>query len=135
MFWRHLRQDFAERLIAASGDVFVNVLGIDEAAIAQDDAQLLAIEGDIVIEGDCLMGDGLFVRQPLNNTALDERLLHQFLYIGRLNLTVENPFGVNDHHRSHGTKATTAGSHYAHFCIQTASRDLGPQGVNNRDRA
>ena len=49
----HLGQCLCQPVIATSRDVFLDVLGVDDAAVAQGDPHLLAVEGDIIVKGHC----------------------------------------------------------------------------------
>ena len=67
-------QHFLDGLVAAAGDVFVDGIGIDDAAVAQDDALLLGEEGilgDGIHSLDDPLPDGLVVQDLLVKDALD----------------------------------------------------------------
>ena len=44
----HLEERLLEACVAVAGDVLVDVLGVDHAAVAQDDAELLLVEIDVL---------------------------------------------------------------------------------------
>ncbi len=74
---RHLLQSFDQRGVAVDGDVVVDPLGIDRAAIAEHDQLLLGEERDVLQRRD----RGLFLRRRihelLDRPPLEEVLLHQ----------------------------------------------------------
>ncbi len=70
--------------VAVLGDVLVDVLGVDDAAVAQGDARLLFIERGLIqgLDG-VVIHHGLLVQQPLDNAALEQVLgddLRHILY-------------------------------------------------------
>ena len=48
LFGRHLCQHLAQRRIAVEGDVLVDILRVDDAAVAQRNAQLLFVKGRFI---------------------------------------------------------------------------------------
>ena len=51
LFRGHVGEGLAEGLVAAPGDVFLDALGIDEAAVPQGDLHLLLEKGQVIIAG------------------------------------------------------------------------------------
>ncbi len=120
----HAGEHLAQRLVPADRDVLVNRLRVNLAAVAQDDAHLLGIEGQVFVLGDRLAARSLFVGQPLDEATLDQGLLDQLGHVGRLDACVEVAFGPHGDHRSGGTKAAAAGLDDAHFVAQAPALDL-----------
>ena len=68
---RHLEESLLEGEVAFPRDVFLDVLGVDHAAVAQDDAELLLIELDI-LNLDVARGVRVFlVEESLDLASLD----------------------------------------------------------------
>ena len=131
----HGRQNLAQRLIAAAGDILFDILWIDESTVAQSDAQLLPIEGDLFIVWDCLMSEGFFVGQPLDHAPLHQGLFDNVFSVGSLNLAVKDPLRVHYHHRSHRAEAATPCLDNTNFLIQPSPNDLRSQRLYHRGRA
>lgn len=68
-----------ESLIAVHGYVFVDIFGVDDAAVAQRDSLLLLIELSLVEALDGVAGHGVVIEQVLDYSALDEVLVN---YLG-----------------------------------------------------
>ena len=63
------------RLVAVEGDVFLDVLGVDDAAVFQRDALLLAVEVGVVETRDgVFVNDRLLVKQAGDEAALEQVL-------------------------------------------------------------
>ena len=73
---------FAQRLIAVVGDVFVDVLRVDHAAVTQRDALLLFIEigvdSRLVTISSCTVSS---IQKTLDDTALEQVLCHDFGHV------------------------------------------------------
>ena len=67
--------------VAAPGEVLVEALRIDDAHVAQSDARLLLVEGDIVGAGDAFAGGGIDVQQLLDDLPTGEVLLDHALHV------------------------------------------------------
>ena len=110
---------------------YVAMLGmhIPENSICRTDSlaidpHLLAVEGDVMVEGQRLVLLRLLVGQSFDLTALEQGLFHDFRHIPRLDLAVENALGVHHHDRPHGAEAAAAGLDDPHLIRQPAPRDL-----------
>ena len=76
----HLGEDLAQRLVAVHGDVLVDVLGVDDAAVPQRHPVLLGVELGLV-QGLDVVGvlvHGLLVEQALDDAALEQVLADDF---------------------------------------------------------
>ena len=76
---RHRRERLARGLVAAARQVLVEILRVDDAAVAQRDPRLLAVERDVVCAGDPRAGVGVHVEQLLDDGAAGEVLLDDAL--------------------------------------------------------
>ncbi len=114
-----------QRLVAAKGDVLFNAMRIDPPTVMQDNALLLGIEGDVFKDRDDLLGDGVFVAQPLDDPSLDQCLFDNLGDVGRLHVDVEDTAGVDVHYRPHRAEATTPADHHLHLVFQSPSLELG----------
>ena len=128
---RHLVQHLAQRSVTVAGDVLVDAFRVDEAAVAEGDADLFAVEGDVVVQRQGLVLDRLLVGQAFDRAALEQRLLDHLGDVARLHLAVEDALGVDHHDRPHGAEAAAAGGHYAHFVGQAAPSDLALHGCHH----
>ena len=121
----HFGQDLGERGVAVKSDVFVDIFGVDHAAVAQHHALLLFVELDLVQLFDMA---GLLNRpgeqQALNDAALDQVLFYDLVYIRGLDAAVKRAFGVHDDHRPGLAQAEAAGLHQLDFLLKAVLGDL-----------
>jgi len=109
-------------------DVFADVLGVDHAAVAQGDALLLGVEGDLAVVGNGPVLERLLVGQPFDDAALEKGFLHQVWHIFGLDLAVEDAVRINHHDGAHGAEPAAAGLDDADFSVQAVAMDLALQG-------
>ena len=69
-------QRFAQRSIAVAGDVLVDVLRVDEAAVAQRNADLGLVELHVLAVRYMFPGVGSHEKQPLDLAALEDVFAH-----------------------------------------------------------
>ena len=105
---RHLGQHPAERLIAVVGDVFVDILRVDNAAVAQRDTHLFFIKVGLVERFDLILGNRLGVQQAFDDAPLEQVLVDNLLDILRLNAGIKRAFRVDDDDRTERAQAETA---------------------------
>ena len=91
----HLGQALGEGFVAAAGDAFLDVLGIDKAAVAEGDTDLFAIEVHVLRVADVLFVFGVGVEQLGDLTAFNDVLVDDALDVLRLHLGVEGVVGHN----------------------------------------
>src|SRR5699024_618302 len=110
VLWGHFRENLAQRLIAVDRYVLVDVLGIDNAAVAQRNAVLFFIERRMVqrLDGVGILHHGLLIKKALDNSALEQMLLHDLRHIVRLDHAIERALWIYDHNRAQGTEAEAA---------------------------
>ena len=116
----HLGEDLAQGLVAVKGDVLLDVLRVDDAAVAQRDALLLLVEVYVVegLDGVVLL-DGLLVEQLLDDAALDEVLVHDAGDVLHGHVGVERALRIDDNDRAGLAQAEAAGADNLHFLVQT----------------
>ena len=67
----HLGQHAAQRLVAVHGDVFIDIFGVDDAAVAQRHTLLLFIEfGVVEVLDGLIIHHRLLIKQTGHDTAL-----------------------------------------------------------------
>ena len=110
LFRGHLVEHLVKRLVAVKGDVLINVLRVNNAAVAQRHALLLAVEVHVVqgLDG-VVLGHGAVVEQPLDDAALDEVFGNDLVHILDFDAAVERALGVDDDHRAGLAQAEAAG--------------------------
>ena len=106
---RHLEENLLESLVAVAGDVILDLLGIDDAAVSQNDAVLLLVERNVGV-GDELLGLIGIVAEARNDAALDEVLGDDFLDVLGLDLNVERALRKNLDERTLFAETETAGN-------------------------
>ena len=130
-------QHLIQGLIAVAGDVLVDVLGIDHAAVAQRGTVLLLIEGGVV-QGQQLAGlvvDAVLVEQILDDVALHQVLMEDGVHVLELNAAVERALGVDDDDRAGGAQAEAAGMNQFNFLFQVILLHQLLETVQQIDRA
>jgi hypothetical protein len=106
----HLGQDLFEGGVAVTGDVLFDVLGVDEAAVAENDAKLLLIEADIV-DLRVLLGLIILVEEAINRSSLHDVLGNELLRVFRLDLDVERLVGKDFYDRTLFAEPEAPGLH------------------------
>ena len=108
---RHGGEHLSERRIAVHGDIFVDILRVDHAAVSQRNALLRFIEGCIV-QGDIdLLADMLIhilIFQPFHRATLEQMLRHDFGNILCAHAGIEGSVGIHNHNRTDGAQPETA---------------------------
>ena len=120
---RHLEENLLESLIAVAGDVVIDLLGIDNAAVPQNDAVLLLIEGNIGV-GDELLGLIGIVTETRDDTALNEVLGDDFLNVLGLDLNVERTLRKNLDERTLFAETETSGNDYLNLLGETGGLEF-----------
>ena len=122
----HFGEDLAQGGIAIHGDVLLDVLGVDDAAVAERHTELGLVELDVLQRGDLdlLTTLGIAVDQSLHDTALQQVLGGDLRHIGDLHAGVEGAIGIDDHDGAHFAKAEAAGAHDLDFILKTQLDDL-----------
>jgi len=118
-------------LVPSPGDILIDLLRVDESTIAEGDANLFAIERDLLVTGKLFVGIGYFVCETADDAAFDERFFNDCLDISGLDLTIEGPLRIDDHHRSHGTKPAASRLDNADFVRQAPTSDFLGHGADH----
>ena len=111
---RHFGQHLAQSGIAVHGDVFVDVFGVNNTAVAQNDAVLCLIERGVV-EGNVALngfrGAGVVIDKALDDSAFQEMLGHDLRDIVCRHAAVERAVGMDDDNRAERAQTEAAGLH------------------------
>jgi hypothetical protein len=130
----HRRQRFDQRVVTVTGDVFVDLLGIDHSPISQGDESLFAEEPDVGHHGHrCL-----FIRrgehQFLDRSTFEEMLLDEVRNVPFRQQPVEELAGLDDHHRALGTEAVAPREHDLDFILEIVLAQLPVQSFLDLER-
>ena len=120
---RHLEENLLESLVTVAGDVVLDLLGIDDAAVSQNDAVLLLIERNVGV-GDELLGLIGIVAETRNDAALDEVLGDDLLNVLGLDLNVERTLRKNLDERTLFAETETAGNDYLNLLGETGGLEF-----------
>ena len=124
LFGGHFGEHLGQRSVAVKGDVFIDVFGIDHAAVAQRKAHLGTVKVDVV-QRDMLLLISLFlVDQMLHDAALEQVLGNDFIHIIGTDAAVEGAFRVDDHHGARLAQAEAARADHLDLLVQTVFGDL-----------
>ena len=82
-------QGVGQGLVAVAGDVFPDVFRIDETAVAERDAHLLAVEVHVLGVADMGSRAGILVQQALDLFAADDMGRDDFPDVGRADGSIE----------------------------------------------
>ena len=103
---RHVKERFFQGRIAVVCQIFIQVFRVGVAAGLENDALLLFIEGDIVVLD--VGGVRELVQKALDDFAVEDGLFEDFLAVLRMDMGIENAFGLDLNQRSHLAEALTA---------------------------
>ena len=123
----HLRERLGEALVALVGDVLLEVLRLDEAAVAQRDALLLGVERHLGVVVDLLLERRLHVEQALDDLVADDVLRDDLRGVLGLDLDVEDVVGHDLHDRALGAEAEAARLDHADVVLEARGLDLGAE--------
>ncbi|MPM75997.1 hypothetical protein SDC9_122992 [bioreactor metagenome] len=113
--------------VAAGADVLVDVFRVNDAAVAQGDAQLLLVEDRVGQGGDGLRAFVFHMEQALDDAALYEVLGDDFGHVLGGDLGVAGAFGINHDDGPHGAEAEAAGFHHLDLAVQPLGGQLALQ--------
>ena len=114
----HFGEHLGQGLVAVKGDILVDVLGIDYAAVAQNHALLLLIEVDLVQRLDFFGGIFVLVQKTGDHAALDQVLGHDLVDVLKLYVAVERAFGINDDHGASRAQTEAARADELDFLLE-----------------
>jgi len=124
----HLRQGLGHGLVAVEGDVFLDLLGVDPAAVAQDDQPLVLEELDVLHLRDRLLLGRRDVHQLLDRTALEEVLLDEVRDIFHCKELVEDAVRLDHDDRPPLAEAVAARGHDLDLVLELPLFDLVLEG-------
>ena len=127
----HLGEALAQGGIAVTRNGFLDVLGIDETAVAQGDAELLLVELHVLGVGHALLGVRRHIEQALDLAALDDVFLDDFLRIGRLDPGVEGVVGDDLHDGTSFAETEAAGNDHFGEIGQVVGHELLVEFLND----
>ncbi len=131
---RHLEEHLLERLVAVAGDVVLDLLRVDDAAVAEDDAELLLVERDVRLGVGILRLRGV-VAEAADDAALDEMLGDDLLDVLRLHMDVERALRHDLHDRALLAEAEAAGVEHLHLAVEALGLELVPEFGDDLVRA
>ena len=115
-------EHFGQGCVAVAGDVFADVLGVDEPAVPQGDAQLRLVELHVLAVGYVLPRVGGRVEQPLYLAAFDDMLPDDLFGVFGFDRDVEGVVGDHLDDRPLLAEAEAAGAD--HPCALGLSRSV-----------
>ena len=129
---RHFSEHLAQRLIAVKGNVFVDVLGVDNAAVAQRDAHLFFIKRGVVqaLDG-VVLSDGLVVQQARDGASFQQVLVHDLFNVLFLDHAVKAALGIDDDDGAQRAQAEAARADDLDFIFQAGGKDLVLEGLRD----
>ena len=95
--------------ILGDADVFLDVLGVDNAAVTECETVLFLVECSFGEGLDAFVGYSFLVEEFLNGIAADEMFFNDTRNLVYFNLGIESAFRINDHNRTECTKTEAAG--------------------------
>ena len=119
----HLEEHLLDRLVAVARNVVIDLLGVDHAAVAEDDAVLLLVERDVRL-GDQLLRLLRVIAETLHDAALDEVLRDDLLDVRILDLHVERALRKDLDDRTLLAEAKAAGRHDLHGLVEILLSEL-----------
>ena len=128
---RHAGDRFTQRGVAVMGDVLLDGLGIDHAAIAEHHPLLRAVVIGLGV-GDDAVRPCLAVDQSLDHPALEQMLLDDGRYVRRPHLGVGRSLRINDQDRPLVARTQATGLDDLDLFRQTLAFDLRQESLLDR---
>ncbi len=132
---RHLGQGLGQGLVAVEGDVLLDLLRVDPAAVAQDDEPLVLEELDVLHLRDGLLFRRRDVHQLLDGTALEEVLLDEMGDVFDLEELVEDAVRLDQDDRTALAEAVAARGHDLDLVLEAFLLDLLLEGLLDLERS
>ena len=114
----HFREAFAQGGVAVASDVFLDVFRIDEAAVAQGDAQLLFVKFHVLGVADGGFLFRVFIKKALYFTPFDDVFVDNFFRVFRFDLYIEGVVRHDFDNRSLFAEPEAAGGNDLHVVVQ-----------------
>ena len=120
LFGGHLGQRLCQGLVAVKRDIFVDVFGIDHAAVPQRDAHLLLVEPDLAqaLLHAGFVGLVIHIDQALDLAAFQQVLGNDLVHVFFLDAAVERSFGINDNHGAGFAETEAARTDHLDFLVK-----------------
>ena len=123
---------FAKRLITVACYVFVYILGVDDAAVAERDPYLLTVEVGLVERLDnAVVSDSLLIKKTGDNVSVDKVLLHDLGNVIDIDHRIEASLGINYHDRSESAETETSGGNDLYIVFDPVCPDLAVKSLND----
>ena len=107
-----LGEDPAQGGIAVRADVLVNILRVDDAAVAQGDTLLVLVEAGLGQRGGGALALAAAVEQALDDAALDDVLGDDLLHVLHAYVGVTSTLGIDGDDGAQRAQAETAGAYH-----------------------
>ena len=110
--------------ITVHRDVFVDVFGVDDAAVTKRDAHLLLIEAGLVQRHvDAFFDDfaaaDIVIHEALDETTFEQVLGHDFFDVIGFDAAVKRAFRIDDNNGAERAQTEATGLHDFHFIGET----------------
>ncbi|OQC18537.1 MAG: hypothetical protein BWX70_03487 [Verrucomicrobia bacterium ADurb.Bin070] len=132
ILWLHFEEHLFKRLVAVAGDVFVDLIRVDHAAVTQHDAKLLLVEVD-ALDADVDLALVLVVEQAGDHAAFDDVLFDDDRRVLGFDLDIEGVLRQDLDDRALLAEAQAAGAHDLHLIDQAVLFDRLLQRIKQRD--
>ncbi len=119
-----LGQHLCKSLVTARSDVLVNVLGIDDTAVAQRHTILLLIEIRLVHRDDAVRGNRLLIEILGYDVTVYKVLGNDLRNVLDRHISVESSLRINDNDRAESAEAMAAGAYDAYVVLESVLLDL-----------
>ena len=131
----HLGERLGRSHVAVAGDVFLDLLGIDEAPVPERPEHLVLEERDVVHHRDRVLVRRRRIEELLDRPALDEMLLNEMRHIFGLHQLIEDVLGVDHHDRALGAEPVAAGQHDLDLLLEVPLDELSLERVLDLERS
>ena len=112
----HIERSFKSFESTCAESLFY-LFGIDAAATVQCDANLLFVERDVVLLGDFLFGDGVYVKKSVYDFTVFKVFFDDFSHVADFDHSVKSVFGINFDERSLRAETKTTDLVDGHFVV------------------
>ena len=128
----HLGQHLTQSGVTVHGDVLVDRLGVDDAAVTQNHAVLSLVEGGVG-QGHVAVNllSAILVDQTLHHATLQQVLGDDLGHVVGLHTAVEGAVGMDDNHGTQCAQTEATGLHNLDFFFQTIGLNVLIKGVND----
>ena len=121
---RLLGKNLCKSLISAGTDVLVDILGIDDTAVAESHTILLLVEIRLVHRDDAVRGNRLLIEILGYDVTVYKVLGNNLRNMLNRHVSVESGFRINDNDRAESAEAVAAGAYDANVVLETVLLDF-----------